>query len=160
MKGEEITEPNLTGILSIIGADCECGLDVSWTQGTPLPIRWDGKLHAQAAKMLGFDPESPIVKLEASRIIGERRSSPVASTGSEFGSPAVTNSTARGTSVGSHSEARAGATRPPGQAAAASVSAQGGTVWRGLLFFMAGMAVLTVTAGLCVVLRVVRNMPP
>ena len=50
MKGEEITEPNLTGILSIIGADCECGLDVSWTQGTPLPIRWDEKLHAQAAR--------------------------------------------------------------------------------------------------------------
>ena len=47
MQGDEITEPNLTGILSIIGADCECGLDVAWTQGTRLPVRWDAQRHAQ-----------------------------------------------------------------------------------------------------------------
>jgi hypothetical protein len=39
MQGDEISEPNLTGLLSIIGADCECGLDVAWTLGSRLPVR-------------------------------------------------------------------------------------------------------------------------
>jgi hypothetical protein len=69
VKGDEITARNLAGILSFIGADCECGLDVSWTQGTRLLVRWDENLHSRVAKALDFDPENPLVKLEASRII-------------------------------------------------------------------------------------------
>ncbi len=74
MKGEEITVRNVAGILSIIGADCECGLDIAWTQGTRLPVRWTESIQASLAKALGFDPENPLVKVEMSRIITRRGS--------------------------------------------------------------------------------------
>jgi len=73
-KGEEIDENNLAGILFVIGADCECGLDQRWLQGTMLPARWDEKMQARVAENLGFDPENPMVKMEMSWII--RRGSP------------------------------------------------------------------------------------
>jgi len=69
MKDQEITSRNLTRILSFIGADCECGLDIAWTLGTRLPVRWDEGLQTQLVKSLGFDPESPLVKLEVGRIV-------------------------------------------------------------------------------------------
>lgn len=72
MKGEEITERNLTGLLGIIGADCECGMDLAWTQGTRLPVAWDANRQAETARSLGFDPENPLVKIEVSRIFGRR----------------------------------------------------------------------------------------
>ncbi len=69
MNGEEITLRNVMGILSIIGADCECGLDLAWTMGTRLLVRWDETTHSVAAKNLGFDPENPVVRMEISRIL-------------------------------------------------------------------------------------------
>jgi len=69
LKGEEITETRLTNILSVVGADCECGLDRRWVLGKMLPVRWDEKIQARAAKALGFDPENPMVKMEISQII-------------------------------------------------------------------------------------------
>ncbi len=69
LKGEEITESRLINFLSVIGADCECGLDRRWMQGVMLPVRWDEQLQAQAVKDLGFDPENPMVKMEVSRIL-------------------------------------------------------------------------------------------
>ena len=69
MKAEEITETNLLGILSIIGENCECGLDISWVGGTLLPVKWDQKKQAQVARLLKFDPENPLVKLEVNRIM-------------------------------------------------------------------------------------------
>ncbi len=69
MKAEEISETNLMNILSIIGLDCECGLDISWVSGTLLPVKWDQKRQAQVAKLLGFDPENPMVKLEVDMIL-------------------------------------------------------------------------------------------
>jgi hypothetical protein len=75
MNGEEISLRNLVGIFSIIGADCECGLDLAWTQGTRLPVRWGEALRARLAKGLGFDPESPVVQTEVSWILGRRGSS-------------------------------------------------------------------------------------
>jgi hypothetical protein len=81
MKGEEITARNVAGILSIIGADCECGLDISWTQGTRLLVRWTEQFHTQLAKSLGFDPENPMVKVEVSRIVARRGSAKSAGMG-------------------------------------------------------------------------------
>jgi hypothetical protein len=69
MKGREITEPRLTGILSVIGADCECGLDREWMQGTMLPVKWDNKIQTLVAKTLKFDPENPMIKMEISQIL-------------------------------------------------------------------------------------------
>jgi hypothetical protein len=70
LKGKELTEANLTNLLVIIGDDCECGLDHRWLQGTMLPAKWDRKLQAEAAANLGFDPESPMIKMEISSIVG------------------------------------------------------------------------------------------
>lgn len=69
MHGEEITEANLLGLLSAVAADCECGYDISWTRGTMLPVRWDEGMRIRAAKALGFDPENPMVKMEVSSIL-------------------------------------------------------------------------------------------
>lgn len=69
LKGEEITETRLANILSVIGADCECGLDRRWVLGTALPARWDEKIQARVAKALGFDPGNPMVKMEISQIL-------------------------------------------------------------------------------------------
>ncbi|MBL9139610.1 MAG: hypothetical protein JNK85_27320 [Verrucomicrobiales bacterium] len=76
MNGEEISTRNLVGLFSMVGADCECGLDLQWTLGTRIPVRWDETTHAAAAKGLGFDPESPLVKAEILSILERRRSDP------------------------------------------------------------------------------------
>ena len=70
LKGKEILEKKLTYILSAIGADCECGLDRKWMQGDMIPLVWNSEIQTRAAKILGFDPESPMIKMEMSRIIG------------------------------------------------------------------------------------------
>jgi len=69
-KGEQITEDDLASVLSVIGADCECGFDYRWLQGTMLPAKWDQKTHERAVESLGFDPESPMIKMEIGSIIG------------------------------------------------------------------------------------------
>ena len=69
MNAREITETNLANILYVVGADCECGFDLSWVQGTMLPAAWGEKRQSTVAKFLGFDPENPMVKREMSRIL-------------------------------------------------------------------------------------------
>ncbi len=72
LRGEGIRAAALQRVFTTIGADCECGLDLSWTRGKPLPVRWTPARHTQVAKSLGFDPENPAVKLEATQILGKR----------------------------------------------------------------------------------------
>jgi len=67
--GTEINKNYLSEILLVVGADCECGLDQEWLQGTMLPARWDKERQARITESLGFDPENPIIKSEISRII-------------------------------------------------------------------------------------------
>jgi hypothetical protein len=67
--GRELSERALTQVLSIIGEDCECGLDWKVLQGTMLPTRWDEKIQSLAAAVLGFNPENPMIKLEMSQIL-------------------------------------------------------------------------------------------
>jgi hypothetical protein len=64
-----LTAGNLTQLLSIIGGDCECGLDHRWLQGTMLPARWDETLHTKVVESLGYDPENPMAKMEMISII-------------------------------------------------------------------------------------------
>lgn len=72
LRGDAIRPAALRRVFTTIGADCECGLDLSWTRGKPLPVQWTPARHTQVAKSLGFDPESPAVKLEATQILGKR----------------------------------------------------------------------------------------
>lgn len=74
MADAEITPRNLTGLFSFIGADCECGLDLAWTQGTRLPIAWPETLRTALVRSLGFDPENPLTKTEVAAILGKRGS--------------------------------------------------------------------------------------
>jgi len=60
---------NLTQLLSVIGGDCECGLDQRWLQGTMLPARWDEAIQQKVVQSLGYDPENPMTKMEIASII-------------------------------------------------------------------------------------------
>jgi len=69
LRGLEISGTKLNQFLSIIGLDCECGLDRRWMTGRRIPIKWDQDTQHLVAKSLDFDPESPMVKMEISRIL-------------------------------------------------------------------------------------------
>ena len=75
LRGADITERTLAGLLSIIGADCECGLDRSWMLGETLLVKWDQEVRAKVAKSLGFDPENPMIKMEMDQILLQGSSS-------------------------------------------------------------------------------------
>lgn len=74
MVGEEIRTRNITGIFALIGADCECGLDLGWTQGTRLPLAWDERGRSELSRALGFDPDNPEIRSEISWIVSRRGS--------------------------------------------------------------------------------------
>lgn len=148
MKGDEITERNLTGILSIIGADCECGLDISWTQGTRLPIRWDPQQQSEVTRLLGFDPENPQVKIEVSRILERSSSNP---------KPAP-NFEAKLASVEMPANSRASALpHPTNQAPGRMGAAVDTTPEKRLVSILVGMAMVALVAGLWIVWRTARK---
>jgi len=74
LKGDQITEKILNNILSVVGADCECGIDPRLIRGTALPVQWDKDAQAAVAAELGFDPENPMVITEVSQIMKSRTS--------------------------------------------------------------------------------------
>lgn len=69
LKGKEINVESAFKLLSIIGADCECGLDRKWMLGSTVPLRWSMNTQAILSKDLGFDIENPMVKSEMSQIL-------------------------------------------------------------------------------------------
>ncbi|RJP18645.1 MAG: hypothetical protein C4527_28680 [Candidatus Omnitrophota bacterium] len=69
LMGDEITGSNVYHTLSVIGLSCECGLERKWMQGTTLPLIWGEKQQTEVVKILGFDAESPMVKMEISQIL-------------------------------------------------------------------------------------------
>ena len=162
MKGEEISEPNLTGLLSIIGADCECGLDVAWTLGTRLPVRWEEARHAQVARALAFDPESPLVKLEVSRIA--RRSTPPRAPSSSYQEPGSsadrTPSAGGAPAVGSSNLKDGSGDTPPGGPAGEPMPLLGSaSVLSRTLSSLAALAAISVSAGLFLFWRAGRRRP-
>lgn len=63
---------NLTfNALSMIGADCECGLDRKWMLGAQIPMLWDATCRNNLAKTLGFDVDNPSILAEMSRIMSK-----------------------------------------------------------------------------------------
>jgi len=69
LKGWEITSKETFKLLSIIGADCECGLERKWLLGSAVPFRWGMEQSSLLAAELGFDVENPMVKSEMSQIL-------------------------------------------------------------------------------------------
>ncbi|MEE2885999.1 MAG: hypothetical protein VX951_01090 [Planctomycetota bacterium] len=72
LDGADISKDPLLGILANAGESCECGLDRTWMRGPRIPLRWDDDVKQQATKLLGFDPENPVVKSEISGILSKR----------------------------------------------------------------------------------------
>ncbi len=71
LRDERLDERALTAIVNTIGLNCECGLDRKWMQGTMIPQKWDEDVQKQFAQQLGFDPESPAIRLEMSQILSK-----------------------------------------------------------------------------------------
>ncbi|MCH2379084.1 MAG: hypothetical protein MK236_06650, partial [Pedosphaera sp.] len=71
LRDERLDERALTAIVNTIGLNCECGLDREWMQGTMIPQKWDEDVQKQFAQQLGFDPESPAIRLEMSQILSK-----------------------------------------------------------------------------------------
>ena len=69
LDGPLITRTALAESFALIGQDCECDLDRSLLQGHVIPARWDTARQSAAAKLLGFDPENPLVRTEVTRIV-------------------------------------------------------------------------------------------
>jgi len=72
LKDEAISSDILCNIFQVAGTDCECNLNPDLLKGISLPIVWDEEMQKEAASVLGFDPENPMVKLEVSRIISSK----------------------------------------------------------------------------------------
>ena len=68
-KNKEISRNNISEILHVIGADCECGLDKNWLRGTMMPMRWNKEVQTTIAENLGFDPDNPMIKMEINHIM-------------------------------------------------------------------------------------------
>ncbi len=82
LREAQLDERSLTAIVNTIGLNCECGLDREWMQGTMIPQKWDDDVQKQFADHLGFDPESPAIRLEMSQILakggkGQGRNTPI-----------------------------------------------------------------------------------
>lgn len=71
LRGDRVEADELVRLMMFVGASCECGLDRSWMQGPMLPMRWDRSAQERLAKHLGFEPESPMVKMEISQILSQ-----------------------------------------------------------------------------------------
>ena len=87
LHDERLDERALTAIVNTIGLNCECGLDRKWMQGPMIPLKWDDDVQKRMAQQLGFDPESPAIRLEMSQILskggkgqGANRQTPIGGT--------------------------------------------------------------------------------
>ena len=71
LRDAQLDERSLTAIVNTIGLNCECGLDRKWMQGTMIPQKWDEDVQKRFADQLGFDPESPAIRIEMSQILSK-----------------------------------------------------------------------------------------
>lgn len=71
LRGLDIEEETIELFLTIIGSDCECGLDRRWMEGQAFPAKWDLQQMTRVAAAVGFDPENPMVKMEISSALGK-----------------------------------------------------------------------------------------
>ena len=71
LNQKEIQEGTLFNYLSMIGADCECGLDKKWMLGNQVPLLWDHKLRQKLTDQVDFDVDNPLILAEMSRILAK-----------------------------------------------------------------------------------------
>lgn len=64
-----ILDDTLYKLLSMIGADCECGLDRKWMLGKQIPLHWPQKISQALTDELGFDVDNPMILTEMSWIL-------------------------------------------------------------------------------------------
>jgi hypothetical protein len=69
LTAELLQKKYLNNLLTLVGADCECGLERSWILGKMMPMRWNKKRQQEVVKWHDFDAENPLVKAEMSKIL-------------------------------------------------------------------------------------------
>lgn len=74
----EISEGRLFKYMSMIGADCECGLDRRWMLGNQIPLLWPSESRQQLANEVGFDVDNPMILAEMSRILAKETNPDIA----------------------------------------------------------------------------------
>ncbi|MBI2927563.1 MAG: hypothetical protein HYY24_17850 [Verrucomicrobia bacterium] len=121
LGGPQISAARLREILAVIGQDCECDLDRSWMQGPVIPARWDGDMRETVLKSLGFDPESPLVKVEISQILAR---GPIARPKAAGGDAALDNLLFSYREVSLGDDSQPAASNPPNEDRTAQPRAQ------------------------------------
>ncbi len=69
--GDHLDAKSVALKLAFVGESCECETDRDWVNEPVIPMRWGPDQWEQTRTLLGFDPESPLVKAEVVRIIGK-----------------------------------------------------------------------------------------
>ncbi|MEN7547787.1 hypothetical protein AAG747_07700 [Rapidithrix thailandica] len=69
LKAKEIQSDVVYKLLSLIGADCECGLDRKWMMGPRIPLEWTPATQTRLSTLLNFDVDNPMVMAEMSQIL-------------------------------------------------------------------------------------------
>ena len=71
LRDQRLDRVGLSAVLNTIGLNCECGLDRKWMQGPMVPLKWDRDRKQRMARELGFNPESPEIRIEISQILSK-----------------------------------------------------------------------------------------
>ncbi len=71
LRGASLTQRSLLSQLALIGQSCECDTDRDWAAEPSLPHAWTPVQQKAALEALGFQPDSPMVKSEVTRILNQ-----------------------------------------------------------------------------------------
>ncbi len=74
LGSEQIQNGDLYQYMSMIGADCECGLDKKWMLGHQIPMIWNKESSQGLTNIVGFDVDNPMILAEMSRILAKEKS--------------------------------------------------------------------------------------
>lgn len=66
---KDVMDGALYNYMSMIGADCECGLDKKWMLGRQIPMIWNKEASQVLTDLIGFDVDNPMILAEMSRIL-------------------------------------------------------------------------------------------
>ena len=68
---DQVMDGGLYKYMSMIGADCECGLDRKWMLGHQIPLYWPVETRQYLTNLIGFDVDNPMILAEMSRIMAK-----------------------------------------------------------------------------------------